>query len=500
MKVRRHNDRFSGLTVGVAVIVLTMIGVFFAFTKSNPFANPYELRAVFGSALSNGVRPNSPVRIAGVNIGKVKTVERGPGNTVRVTMEIEKRGLPIHADATLKARPRLFLEGNYFVELRPGSPSAPELEDGATVPLGRTAIPVQFDEVLGTYEADSRKSLQRFLGGLSTALRDGGDRALRANLRRAPGALKSGAVALEATRGTQPGDLAGVVSEQARLNTTLDTNRLQLQGLLTGFRGTMEALAAEQGALGATVPALRGLLQRTPAAVEALDGALPPLRTLAVALRPGLRAAPPVLDHALPFLTSLSGLTRPDRLPALVASLRPTVRTLRSLERTLPPLLKEVDPVSRCLTTRVVPILNATVPDGDLTATGRTVWQELFSLGTGLLSSQQNFGGDGYATRYSFGLGTEGFATRLPGPSNLVHISDEQTLGSRPAFHNKQPAFAPDAECLDQPLTTLQAETAPPDGPSTRIKIPNAPSSQTPAQIRAGVTRTNNRLRKAVGR
>ena len=39
-------------------------------------------------------------------------------------MEIEDKGLPIKEDAELKIRPRIFLEGNFFVDLEPGSPSA----------------------------------------------------------------------------------------------------------------------------------------------------------------------------------------------------------------------------------------------------------------------------------------------------------------------------------------------------------------------------------------
>ena len=42
-------------------------------------------------------------------------------------MEIDEKGLPIHKDATLKIRPRIFLEGNFFVDLKPGSPSSPTL-------------------------------------------------------------------------------------------------------------------------------------------------------------------------------------------------------------------------------------------------------------------------------------------------------------------------------------------------------------------------------------
>ena len=70
---------------------------------------------------ANSLRVNSPVRIAGVNVGKVKTVEPKEGtDQALVTMEINETGLPIHEDATAKIRPRIFLEGNFFVDLTAG--------------------------------------------------------------------------------------------------------------------------------------------------------------------------------------------------------------------------------------------------------------------------------------------------------------------------------------------------------------------------------------------
>src|SRR3712207_7346325 len=39
----------------------------------------------------------------------------------------------------------IFLEGNFFVDLEPGTPTAPEIEDGDTIPINQTAIPVQLD-------------------------------------------------------------------------------------------------------------------------------------------------------------------------------------------------------------------------------------------------------------------------------------------------------------------------------------------------------------------
>src|SRR6202035_2894126 len=79
------------------------------------------------------------------------------------TMEIESRSLPIHADATLKIRPRIFLEGNWFVELQPGSPSARTLSSGATIPITQTSDPVQLDQVLDALNTDTRSNLQTFL-------------------------------------------------------------------------------------------------------------------------------------------------------------------------------------------------------------------------------------------------------------------------------------------------------------------------------------------------
>ena len=124
-----------------------VIGLFtyFGATKQNPFANPYELHAVFDSV--NRLKERSPVRIAGVNVGKVTKVEPledGSGKA-RVTMEIDDSGLPIKRDAELKIRSRLFLEGNYFVDLHPGRPHSPELDSrlhDRTEPDGRAgAVP-----------------------------------------------------------------------------------------------------------------------------------------------------------------------------------------------------------------------------------------------------------------------------------------------------------------------------------------------------------------------
>jgi hypothetical protein len=136
---RRHQGR-SPFAVGVVALVILGILVFLGFTKDIPFTRPYQVKAVFSS--SNGLRHDSPVRIAGVEVGKVKKIEAqdGTSNTV-VTMSIKDSGLPLHRDATAKIRPRIFLEGNFFVDLSPGTPGADELDDGDTITSRRPRRP-----------------------------------------------------------------------------------------------------------------------------------------------------------------------------------------------------------------------------------------------------------------------------------------------------------------------------------------------------------------------
>jgi phospholipid/cholesterol/gamma-HCH transport system substrate-binding protein len=136
----RHTPR-DPLKIGLLALAIILVLTFLGFTKDIPFTRPFEVKATFESA--NSIRPGSPVRIAGVAVGKVAKVEPGEDTaTSVVTLKISKQGLPIHEDATAKIRPRIFLEGNFFVDLRPGSPSAPELEDGGTLKVTRTSSPV----------------------------------------------------------------------------------------------------------------------------------------------------------------------------------------------------------------------------------------------------------------------------------------------------------------------------------------------------------------------
>src|SRR3954466_11300712 len=159
----------SPFRAGLLAIVILSVACFFAFTQNNPFSKPYSFKVDFDNAAN--VKPNSAVRIAGVEVGKVKSVETlSRDGKARMEIEVQKKGLPLHKDAQIKLRPRIFLEGNMFVDIQPGSPESPELKSGETVPANHTSAPVQFEEVLRTLQSDTRHDLQTLLKEFSSGL------------------------------------------------------------------------------------------------------------------------------------------------------------------------------------------------------------------------------------------------------------------------------------------------------------------------------------------
>ena len=73
-KKHPQDPGMSPVKAGVIAIIVLGLATFFGFTKYNPFASPYTLTAMFRSA--NGIKTNAPVRIAGVNVGKVTGISQ----------------------------------------------------------------------------------------------------------------------------------------------------------------------------------------------------------------------------------------------------------------------------------------------------------------------------------------------------------------------------------------------------------------------------------------
>ncbi len=266
---RRTASKAKNARYGLVALLIVAVAVFFGFTKSNPFANPYEIKAAFKNV--NDLKPRSPVRIAGVNVGKVKSVEPMDGGTgAIVTMEIRDEGLPIHADAQAKVRPRIFLEGNYFVDLRPGSPSEPTMKEGGTIPVQNTAAPVQFGQFLEMLQSDTRQDLRTVFREYGKAVDGRGGDGFNRSIKYWKPAFKNSALVNDALRGIEEHDLSNYLRGARRVAEGLDRDPRALKGLITNLANTAGAFADEQDNLSATIRELPTTLRTGRRALAAL--------------------------------------------------------------------------------------------------------------------------------------------------------------------------------------------------------------------------------------
>ena len=473
----------STLQIGLIAIVLVVIGFYLAFTKSIPFKGEgYTLKAVFQDAQS--MRVNSPVRVSGVDVGEVTAVEHlsdGDGNgedAAVVTMRIDDEGRPVKEDATLQLRPRLFLEGNLFVDINPGTPGAEELDSGSVIPLERTSISVQFDQVLTSLQAPVREKLQVFLKEFGTALcgvnppqgaceKGSGGEGFRESFRTSPAAYGSTAQVNEALLGTQPGDLAGLVRNLGATFQALNQNQEQLKDLLTNFRIFTGSFAAESDSLELAIKELPGVLFEGEPALAKLNAALPQLRAFAREALPGTRAANTALDHANPWIGQARQLVSKPELRGLVKDLRPTIPSLARLAKETLPFMEESRALANCFWQVIIPWGNSDVPAAPLPGLPDPAGQVYKETGYGLtgVAGESRSGdaqGQWFRVLGSGGPNTAAFESPelsdLPLGNTLAGNFTFPLLGAQPALDSSaKTPFRPDQPCENQELPNLES-------------------------------------------
>lgn len=451
------------MAVAIGVILVALAISFYAFNEGPPLVHGYRVHALMSDA--NALRPKSPVRISGIGIGKVTKVSAGPGNTTRVDMDLKDSALPLHTDATIRARPRLFVEGGYYIALSPGSPSAPELKENGTIPLPQTRSAVQFSQLLSVFERPTRASLKRLLGTTEGSLSHGGVKGLRRLSKPLGPALRDMAIVAQSAQGTAPHDLSALIAGTAKVTDTLADHDVALGELVSNLNTTAVALSADDGALGDSIGELDRVMRVSPPALTSLDRVLPKLSRFSRTLDPGLVAAPPLLRQLSESVVAFGAIVEPRQRVRVVAALRAAFVDFPDLLTNLTSLVSVVKPVTDCVNTHVTPILNSKLDDGAL-STGDPVWQDLAHALPGIASAAQNFDGNGYAVRYQLGVNNQSVSTgSIPGLGTLTgnQPGSSPIAGARPVWVGrlKSSDFRPDAPCSEQPLPNLTARSGP---------------------------------------
>lgn len=488
------NSRFkwrpSNALIAVIFILVFTIGPYLAFTGHVPFTSyGYELKATF----SNGVNiaTNSPVRIAGVDVGRVISTERD-GDATTVTFTVEGKGRPVHDDAFAAIRPRIFLEGNFFIDLSPGSPSAPELGSGDTIPVSRTSTWVQIDEVLTALQAPVRADLSHLLESYGTALtskptaaedatqepevrgKTAGE-ALNGAFHYGGDAGRYSAQVTNALLGTRPHDLSKLVAGAGRAFGALSKHEEDLKGLIVNFDAFTGALAAQSANLSATVDRLAPTLQNFHSSLVSLNKALPPLRAWAIEMNPAVAELPAVIKAGRPWLAQARPLLSGREAGGAARLLREATPGLAGAAQAGKAIaLPQLNRISLCTSKVLVPAGNQVI--NDQFSTGQPNYREfLYSL-TAFSGWGQNFDGNGPFLRVQPGGGN----LLVEGKNPTGNLSTDKQdfahtvappLGTQPQLGGRGP-LKPEKRCDSNPVPDLNAGLGQVGTPSPSVVSP----------------------------
>jgi virulence factor Mce-like protein len=324
-----------------------MIFVWTQFAGTIPFAPAgYRIHAVFPE--TGQLVAGADVRISGVNVGKVSSVEAEGVNSL-VTMDVKQQYAPVPADTHAVLRLKTLL-GEGYIQLSTGTGSGSKLPDGGTIARNHIAPTVSLDQALNSFDPSTQRALQQFLNGSFTALSGRGT-----DLNYAFGNLDPTLTTLSAVVGElnqQQGNVKGLITNLGSVMTTLGGRSADLRSLVTAGDQVFSATAARDQALTQTV-------DRMPAFMTALRTTLTTLNGTLGLAKPDLaaiKAGAPLVRPALSELVTLSGpalslLHKAPHLIDLTNKALPAIsRFAVSFNGVLKPILNAAE--------QIVPIIN----------------------------------------------------------------------------------------------------------------------------------------------
>src|SRR6202048_2282077 len=136
----------------VRVALFTVVCLAFVFVLVTVFGQfRFDTRASYSAVFSNvsGLKGGNFVRIAGVEVGKVKDLKLHKDGTVKVDFAID-RGLTL-TEGTKAAVRYENLIGDRYLSLEEGPGSTRKLQPGAMIPLARTSPALDVDALIGGF-------------------------------------------------------------------------------------------------------------------------------------------------------------------------------------------------------------------------------------------------------------------------------------------------------------------------------------------------------------
>jgi virulence factor Mce-like protein len=248
MSTRLGLSLTRGFTIAI-VLALVVAGALWWTLKD---AGRTHLTAYFASTV--GLYQGNSVRMLGVDMGTVTKVEP-MGNQVKVDLEYDRKvAVPADAQALIVAPS---LVSDRYIQLAPAYTGGPKIADGAVIPLTRTQVPLEVDdlyaslsrvsEALGPNGANKNGALSNLLNTAAANV-DGNGQALHDTITK-----------LSQAAGTLSGnkdDLFATITNLGQFSTTLANSDGQVRQFESQLADVSGFLSSERGNLAATVQQL----------------------------------------------------------------------------------------------------------------------------------------------------------------------------------------------------------------------------------------------------
>jgi virulence factor Mce-like protein len=164
------------VTTGLAVVLTALLFAGAALIVRQTLLRPRTITAYFTAATA--IYPGDEVRVAGVKVGTIAAIQP-EGTRAKMTLDID-RDVSVRADAKAVIVAQNLVAARY-VQLTPAyRDTGPTMPDNAVIPVERTAVPVEWDEVkdqlmrlatdLGPTSDVSSTSVSRFIDSAADAL------------------------------------------------------------------------------------------------------------------------------------------------------------------------------------------------------------------------------------------------------------------------------------------------------------------------------------------
>ncbi len=342
-----------GRIAAMVIFALSCFGLllflWLAFGGSIPLKpEGYRFKASFSEATQ--LAKEADVRISGVPVGKVKTIEPDTktGRTMAV-IEMESRYAPVRSDAKAMLRQKTLL-GETYVELTPGSADADTIPEDGELRQAQVSPTVELDEILRAFDPRTRRAWQTWMQAQAEGI-DGYGRDINDALGNL-GPFAEDTATLVDILNRQEGAVTRLISNSGVVFGALTERQGQLQSLIRNANRVFATTASRDEALKESFVALPTFEDESRVTVRRLAEFATDTDPLVTQLRPAAR-------ELSPTLIDLSALA-PD-LKRLFVELNPLIDASRTgfpaaerVLRDLRPLLAQVDPAA----TQAVPILD----------------------------------------------------------------------------------------------------------------------------------------------